>query len=106
MQPDLFTARPPVTSREVEALIAYLFGRGWCRAKSMADRWSDRQLRELANQSKGRVISGQRGYCLIDEATTEEANHAANWLEAQSRAMHKRSVEIRQAMHRRWEAVA
>lgn len=105
-QTDLFATRATAVSpSEVEQLVRVLSGKGWRKAKALAQelQMDDRTIREVANQSKGRVISGQRGYALVDEVTTEEANHSANWLEHQAKKMLRRAAEIRQAMHRRWD---
>jgi DNA adenine methylase len=58
-----------------------------------------RQLRELANASDGKIISGQRGYRHIRHATLEEIEHAANWLEHQAVQMGERARSIRRLRH-------
>jgi hypothetical protein len=90
------------TDADVAALTRVLARRGWATARELraAGGWSDRELRALAHASAGRVISGQRGYCLIEEATVEEARHAAAWLRHQAEAMLRRSAEIERALHR------
>lgn len=60
-----------------------------------------RHQQAIAAASGGRILSGQRGYILIEEATVEEANHAASWLEHQAAAMQQRARDIRRAMHKR-----
>lgn len=92
---------PRVTSAEVAVLIAVLSGQGWVTAKQLWASWTDRQLRALASASEGRIVSGQRGYALIEAVTVEEANHAAAWLRHQGTKMIQRAYEIEQAMHRR-----
>jgi len=56
-------------------------------------------VRAIAAASHGQIISGQRGYARTDQASVEDVNHAAAWLDSQSRSMAKRAREIRQAMH-------
>lgn len=86
----------------VAALTRRLLGAGWQTAKVLrADGYQDRALRAIANASKGRIVSGQRGYCLIEEATVDEARHAASWLRHQAEAMLARAADIERAMHRR-----
>jgi hypothetical protein len=46
-----------------------------------------RKLRNLANASAGKIISGQKGYKHIRHATPEEITHAANWLRHQAKEM-------------------
>jgi hypothetical protein len=58
-----------------------------------------RQLREIANASQGKIISGQKGYRHIRHATPEEILHAAAWLEHQAVEMGERAKAIRRAFH-------
>jgi hypothetical protein len=91
-----------ITQTSVQLLVLALLGAGWRTAKHLsAFGYNDRELRAIASASEGRIVSGQKGYCLIEEATVDEANHAAAWLEHQAKAMAKRASEIRRAMHRR-----
>ena len=108
MQPDLFSVVPVVDHAQVDRLMQALTGRGWVLRRQLEQQLGigDRMLRACASESEGRVISGQRGYCLIEEATVEDANHAAAWLERQAKAMAQRSAEIRRAMHRRVSSAA
>lgn len=109
-QPSLFQSKATrVSDADVVWMIAVLCGYGWVQARQLkfdrayvgVRRMPDRRLRAIAAASHGRIISGQCGYCLIEEATVDEANHAAAWLEHQAAAMNKRALEIRQAMHKR-----
>jgi L-asparaginase II len=89
----------------VAALSDLLRGSGWQTAKQLARHgFNDRTLRAIASASHGQIISGQRGYALITEATVDEANHAAHWLEHQAKAMLARAYDIRRAMHQRGAA--
>lgn len=92
---------PVVASGEIDLFIAALGGHRWRTAAQLttAIGLSDRKLRALAADSQGRIISGQRGYCLISEATPEEIAHAADWLIAQGRLMIKRGIQIRKHAH-------
>ena len=58
-----------------------------------------RSLREWAEQSDGRIISGNRGYRLIEHATPEERKHAANRLLSQGRKMTNRAIRILRRTH-------
>ena len=101
-QPTLWQIAATNESALVAALSDLLRGSGWQTAKQLARHgFNDRALRAIASASKGQIISGQKGYALISEATVEEANHAAAWLEHQAKAMTERAYEIRRAMHRR-----
>lgn len=94
-QLELIRGKAPIVGRdEIKALIGTLEGMGWLTAKHLSCLWSDRDLRAIANASKGAIISGQKGYCLNSEATEHERKHAANWLRHQARQMLARATEI------------
>lgn len=101
-QPALLFTRDRMAGR-VPALIQALSGRGWVKGRDLSRLLDcdDRTIRALAHASRGRVISGQRGYCLIEDASVSDANHAASWLEHQGREMIRRAYDIRRAMHQR-----
>ena len=104
IQDSLFSSKAPaVSSSEVERLVIELRYRGWLTADivGVALGWSDRKVRAVASESQGRIISGQKGYCLIEEATVEEANHFVSWMRSQARQMQQRAHEVEKAMHRR-----
>jgi hypothetical protein len=104
----LFSEPERPSPTDVDRLVQCLNGRGWLRAKQLlaSHGFNDRELRALANASEGRIVSGQKGYALIESVTVEEANHAAAWIERQARQMAKRATEIRRAMQRRWGSAA
>jgi len=100
-QPTLWQQRQS-NEHLVAALVARLNGAGWQTARQLrADGYNDRTLRAIASASAGRIISGQRGYCLIEAATVEDARHAAAWLRHQAAEMNARAADIERAMHRR-----
>lgn len=59
----------------------------------------DRDVRELASASQW-IISGQRGYKHLSNATAEENDHAASWLISQGKKMIKRGLAIRANAHK------
>ena len=71
----------------------------WMRSRRLCDIMgtNERVLRQIADRSQGRVISGQQGYKLTRLATVEEIDHAERWLLSQARKMQERAVEIRKA---------
>jgi len=85
------------------ALIEALDRQGWVTAKTLARLLdsNDRAIRDAASQSQGRVISGQRGYCLTHQASVQDVQHAANWLRSQGTKMIQRAYDTERAMHRR-----
>lgn len=102
---------PDVSEADVLVLVYQLHGAGWVTARHLLARlqrlrpeWTDRTLRAIAAGSKGRIIGGQRGYCLIEHASVEDANHAAARLQHQGELMIARANEIRRAMHKRTAA--
>jgi hypothetical protein len=92
---------PVVSDGELGQLIAALGRRRWLTAARLTEAtgFNDRKLRALAADSGGRIISGQKGYCLTTEATNEEIHHAASWLESQARVMTQRAISIRKFAH-------
>lgn len=98
-----FSHRPPqVSVDQVEALCAYLVGKGWVKAPQIEAETeiSDRRLRRLAEKSDGRILSGQKGYRLFDATVPiAEIDHAANWLISQGKMMIRRGVAIRRRYH-------
>lgn len=105
-QPDLFSARKVTpTTDQVARMIEALRGHGWKMRHWFKGRegWNDRELRAVAAASDGRIISGQRGYCLLDDATVEEANHFISWMRSQAAQMNKRAAETQRALNGRFE---
>ena len=103
-QQELFARRDRATSvSDIQLLSHWLLGRGWQKAAVIqrALGWTDRKIRAVANESRGEVISGQRGYRLAAEATRDELQHAANWLRHQSKAMCLRAIAIENYLHGR-----
>lgn len=105
MQPDLFQPEPTkATPYEISHLLRLLDAKGWQTAAQVCGwaaydglDWTDRKIRQIANASAGRVISGQRGYKLTSQASEEEVHHAAAWLRHQSSEMTHRANEIDRA---------
>ena len=84
---------------DVQLLCAVLkAAHNWTNARSLSN-WNERHLRAIANASDGEIISGQRGYCHIENATLDEIDHAANWLEHQAKVMGDRARAIRRRKH-------
>jgi hypothetical protein len=94
--------RRPKVDDVVPRLIAALSDRGWVTARVLSAQIgsNERALREAAHQSEGRIVSGQRGYALIENVTVAEAQHAAAWLKHQATEMLKRAGDLHRAMHR------
>lgn len=103
MQTDLALDRPvPVTTVNwLEKLL--LESRCWMSAGDIMattqGRALERDIRELASASNGRIISGQKGYRHTSNASPEEIQHAAAWLESQGKKMGERAQAIRRYAH-------
>jgi len=100
-QLELFRARPD----RPELLAAMLRGRGWVLSRDLlielgrpVNEDERRWLRKLAEESY-EIISGQRGYCHVSDATADEVNHACNALESQAGKMSARALRLRRRMH-------
>lgn len=91
-------------ARPVAPLRDWLRGKGWRTARQISEAegagWTDRECRLAAEASGGEIITGQKGYKLLSEATPEEVSHAAAWLRSQGEKMIDRSVEIQRLYHR------
>ncbi len=95
-----FSHRPPKPSvDEVEAVCAFLQGKGWMKAKVIEAEIGidDRRVRVIAEKSGGRILSGNDGYRFYDEATPlEEADQSSGRLISQGKKMIRRGMEQRQ----------
>ena len=114
-QMDMFAAREPIvhTNILVQFLLCHAadapnlitsrwLNAGWLVRNYMPSFPSDkgkRLLRVAAEESDGRVISGNDGYCLIEHATPEERQHAARRLISQGKKMVSRGVRILRKQH-------
>lgn len=101
--PGLFDRKGRNVEADVSTLVAYLRGRGWRTAKDIAAhpelRFSDRYTRELAQKSRGAIISGDRGYIFNLDSTFEEKNEFKARLISQAKNMIKRAIEADKVWH-------
>ena len=67
---------------------------GWMVCES-----SRRKIRKIAEQNSKRVITGNKGYMLLQFANMDEVQHAANRLEAHGKSEIQRAVDLRNAYH-------
>lgn len=99
-----FSAPPSPAPGEVEILTAYLRNHpGFHTAKQLAQAlaYTDRQIRQIAEQSDGSIISGpgSPGYCHITHCDPETIGHIAETLRSQARRMIARSIRIKRRAH-------
>ena len=103
-----FTPRPPepVTPTDIDRLCDFLrdYG-GWITARQIAAvlGFKDRKVRQLAEHSAGRIVSGPGcpGYRHFDHCTVDELAHVAKQLRSQGRAMIARSIRLQRLAHQR-----
>ena len=78
-----------------------ILNKGWVPAAQLerVKGWKERKCRAMAEESNGRVISGQRGYKATECATPKEIRQATNWLWSQARKMSDRAVSIQRVAH-------
>ncbi len=102
LQPELKlrerAARTTVNTDSIAELCGLLRGRGWVTRRELQRQrphWSERFIRELASCA-GRVVSGPGtpGYCLVDEVTDEDLEHAGRSNIAQGREMARRGIRL------------
>jgi hypothetical protein len=97
--------RPALTPGErlqrTERLLAYLAGRGWvCRRQiELMLGIDDRTIRDIAETSD-EIISGNRGYKLFAEATTEEIRECLGRISSQVDKMTARYIRLHNKAHR------
>lgn len=101
---DLFPppAPPSDDQRDLINLLSFLRMRAdWVRAKeiSVLKGWDERRIRDLANLSKGEIISGQRGYLYTRSATKEEFDHFQNWMLSQAKQMIRRTIDAKKIFY-------
>jgi len=86
---------------DVTRLVAFLAASPdrWTPSRRLerAYAWTDRDVRLSAAASRGRILSGNAGYCLPLRATDAEVDHAIARLRSQARQMLRRCVQIRRA---------
>ena len=91
------TLLPPETQKLETFFEANLrFAGDWRTAAQISYNSSEsdkRAVREWASRST-RVISGQRGYKHIANATSEEIHHFVSWMSSQASKMHKRAIAV------------
>jgi hypothetical protein len=95
--------KPKVSAEEVDALCAFLAGKGWVKAKEIEAQIEvdDRRMRVIAEVADGRIISGQKGYKLFDRSTPiGEADEAACRIEAMCKKGLLHAAAIRRRIHR------
>jgi hypothetical protein len=103
----LFTVQPQSADADAERLMRALREAGGWRTRVVLQRsvlfhlWDDRRFRAAAAASKGQILGGNKGYCLADFATKEDARQARARLAHQIEDMKQRLIEIDRVFHGR-----
>lgn len=100
---DFSAPAPP--AGDVERLLSYLSAHpGFHTAANLAAALglTDRQIRSLAQDSDGLIISGpgSPGYCHLNHCDPETIGHIADTLRSQAKHMLRRSIRIRRRAHK------
>jgi len=99
-----FEAKPPAND-DIERLAVFLYAQGakWTTAKEITEAmgYTDRQIRKLASESNGLILSGPGcpGYRHVRRATPEEVQEVVNRLRHQAHMMDQRCSAIHRAFH-------
>lgn len=108
--PGLRLAAPLVSGEDVDRLCSVLRGRGWIPSRQLEEELgiTDRRIRQVAEFSRGRILSGpgSAGYRLTAEAAPEEIDRVAAGHESQGRHHLRRAAAIRAAARRLREPAA
>jgi hypothetical protein len=89
---------------EVEILVAYLLNHpGFQTAKQLCDAlvYSDRKIRQLAEEADGLIISGpgSPGYCHVQHCPVEQVNHITSKSISQAKKMIRKALKSRRVAH-------
>jgi hypothetical protein len=99
-----FEAKPPAHD-DIERLAIFLYDQGakWTTAKQITEAlgYADRQIRKLASESNGLILSGPGcpGYSHVRRATPEEVQEVVARLRHQAHMMDQRCSAIHKAFH-------
>jgi len=96
-QPLILLAVHDAAQKLTGAFLSALHDGGWHKGRELCALLGtdERTIRKIADQSRGSVISSDRGYKLTAFATVEEVDHAERRLLSQARKMTERATEIR-----------
>lgn len=99
-QTELFQKPTPADLAKLESALTVGV---WLSAKQLSQLTglNDREIRHLAQNSDGRIITGNNGYKLIAHATVLEVNECTNRLRSQAKRMIGRVIQIQRRYHAR-----
>lgn len=105
-QPSLLAARGdrrrrPLVEDLIPRVLSFLNDRGWVSARALRESLGidERTLREVAHKSNGRIVGGQHGYCLTEQASLREVELVVRFLLGQAGRMRQRVIEIQRVRH-------
>lgn len=93
---------PRVDAVEIARVKAALSGRGWVKRSVLGPELGLdlRQLRAVVSAAEPQILSGQRGYCLLAEASAKDLAVASGQWISQGRALIRKGLALRTAGHR------
>lgn len=99
-----FDSAPSADPGEVEILVAYLLhnpGFHTAAQLAVALAYTDRKIRQLAEQSDAEIVSGpgSPGYIHILHCPSEKINHITSKMISQGKAMIRRALRTRKRAH-------
>jgi hypothetical protein len=105
-QLELFAQRHIDPNPVLDAML-YDFPKDWIPASRIAEckGIDEREVRVQVAASDGRIISGDRGYKLMDFATIEEINHYSRRMIAHGRAEVRKGIRALRRYHNMNELV-
>lgn len=88
---------------QVYQLIRVLTSAGWCTRKVLHLRlgWDERTIRAVAEAAGDRIVRGQKGFCLFEDASTDDILAACNGLESQASKNTAYCLALRSKLHGR-----
>lgn len=88
---------------QVAQLIRVLTTAGWCTRRILHARlgWDERVIRAVAEAAGDRIVRGQKGFCLFEDASAEEILAACNGLESQASKNTAYCLALRAKLHGR-----
>lgn len=98
----LATTEQHASHEDVGALMEWLRGRGWVKAKQIEQvftTWSERHIRAIASDSQGRILSSTHGYKLTIEATADELRAGTAPWRSQVKTMTQRIIDTEHVWH-------
>ena len=88
---------------QVAQLRRVLTSAGWCTRKVLHLRlgWDERTIRAVAEAAGDLIVRGQKGFCLFEDASSDDILAACGGLESQATKNTAYCLALRSKLHRR-----